>query len=796
MPEPNDRIDELQAQLNRLVRTQIDFQREVTRIREELEKLRTTGTTIPKGESFVPPSPENPIENVVKDYQPPTEVQHEEPPRDQTKHQSAAPTFGYTERQRSRVDQKVDAVKEAARSDLEKFIGENLLSKIGIVILIIGVAIGGKYAIDNGWISPLMRIVFGYFCGFALIGFAVRLKAKYLNFSAVLISGGMAIMYFITYFAYAYYDLMNQPTAFVLMLLFTVFTTAAALNYEKQVIAHVGLVGAYAVPFLLSTGSANYRSLFIYIAIINFGILAISLKKYWKPLFFTSFIFTWAIFSVWVLGKFEPEQHFVLALVFVVIYFLTFYCSFIGYKLLSNENLAAENVVLILANSTIFFALGCYILTRPDGHSEYLGLFAVINAGIHLAFAAVADRIQKVPSDIVYLCAALVLTFITIAIPLEFNGNIVTIFWSAEAFALFLIGRKKGIALFELASYPVIAFASLSLLVLWLQVYADHYVGFPGTAYPVILNPSFVAGLFYVFAMSGIVIIDRDGKESPINESLAMIIRYILCFAAVAALYNVFRMEIAHYFHNMAVISRVPGSEEYYRTFNDLETLNIIWQLNYTLVFLTLLSFIDIGRWRDIIISYATLGLLLFAVFVFATVGLFELGAIREIYAGSPYIHLSIRYLSLACLAAAVVAVYRYVFGDKIFPKGDSSAAFLFDSFFYGLLWIVASSELVNWLSIFGFQDSYKLGLSILWGIYALVLVSIGIYQAKKYLRIGAIGLFAITLIKVFFYDIAYMDTISKTVVFVSLGVLILVVAFLYNKYTSLIFSAKEDGSK
>ena len=230
MPESKDKIDDLQAQLNRLVRTQIDFQREVTRIREELEKLQKSASTASNAENQLPVS-ENTVGSTAGNVQTEPKFEREEPPRNKSQYRPAEPTFGYGERTRSRANAKVDSIKASAKADLEKFIGENLLSKIGIVILVIGVAIGGKYAIDNGWISPLMRIVFGYFCGFALIGFAVRLKAKYLNFSAVLISGGMAIMYFITYFAYAYYGLMNQPTAFVLMLLFTVFTVAAALNY-------------------------------------------------------------------------------------------------------------------------------------------------------------------------------------------------------------------------------------------------------------------------------------------------------------------------------------------------------------------------------------------------------------------------------------------------------------------------------------------------------------------------------------------------------------------------------------
>jgi len=83
--------------------------------------------------------------------------------------------------------------------------------------------------------------------------------------------------------------------------------------------------------------------------------------------------------------------------------------------------------------------------------------------------------------------------------------------------------------------------------------------------------------------------------------------------------------------------------------------------------------------------------------------------------------------------------------------------------------------------------QSYKLGLSILWGIYSLLLIALGIWKKKKYLRIGAISLFGVTLIKLFLYDIKYLDTISKTIVFVLLGILLLIISFLYNKYKHII---------
>ena len=102
------------------------------------------------------------------------------------------------------------------------------------------------------------------------------------------------------------------------------------------------------------------------------------------------------------------------------------------------------------------------------------------------------------------------------------------------------------------------------------------------------------------------------------------------------------------------------------------------------------------------------------------------------------------------------------------------------------VLWI-ASSELINWMDIAASAQSYKLGLSILWGMYSLLLIILGIWKKKKHLRIGAIALFAVTLIKLFFYDISHLETVAKTIVLVSLGVLLLIISFLYNKYKHII---------
>ena len=144
--------------------------------------------------------------------------------------------------------------------------------------------------------------------------------------------------------------------------------------------------------------------------------------------------------------------------------------------------------------------------------------------------------------------------------------------------------------------------------------------------------------------------------------------------------------------------------------------------------------------------------------------------------------NIGIRYVLLAVFALLTTSCYQ-LSKSKIFKVKFKTA---FDYLLYlAILWVL-SSELLHWLELYGLRTGYKLGLSILWSLYSLLLISIGLWKNKKYLRIGAIILFAITLIKLFFYDINSLDTISKTIVFVSLGIILLLISFLYNKYKHL----------
>ncbi|WP_420571616.1 DUF2339 domain-containing protein [Kordia sp.] len=783
MKEHNERILQLSARIDILAQKQYEFTREISELRKQLEELRakkwediaemtTEETPIVSEETIsIPEVPATVYEKVEETIA--------TPPQPEIIPETPADT---TQSIPNNTDQK---------SNLEKFIGENVLNKIGIIITIIGVSIGVKYSIEHDLISPLTRIILGYLSGIALLSVGIKLKKKYENYSAVLVSGAITIMYFITYAAYSFYGLIPQVPAFIMMVLFTIFGVATAIHYNRQVIAHIGLVGAYAIPFLLSNDSGNVLVLFSYITIINIGILVIAYKKYWKLLYCSSFGFTWLIYFSWYVTNYSVSAHFGVALSFLTIFFVIFYMMLLAYKVLRKEAYTAIDILLLLLNTFFFYAIGYALLYHHEVAENYLGVFTVFNALLHGSIALFLFRQKEIDKNLFYLIVGLAITFITIAIPVELDGNWVTMLWILEAAILFWIGRTKGLAIYEKLSFPLILLAFLSLIHDWTSLYPSLYGANSDVRIRTIFNMNFVNSLFFTAIFGYITRLFFDKKyTSPLqlSKSLTEMLSYILPGILIVTVYFTFRVEISSYWNQLYLDSGEETNGYLQGQNYSFLKFKTIWILNYTLLFLSVLSFVNIKKIKNEILGYVNLNLNAAAIIIFLTQGLYILATLRNLYIQEFFelgvMAIIIRYISYLFVILLLIVTYTYV-RQKFITK---DLKVIFNCILHFTALCILSSELVHWLDMASSIESDKLGLSILWGTYSLFAIVLGIWKQKRYLRIGAIALFGITLIKLFFYDIAHLSTISKTIVFVSLGVLLLIISFLYNKYKSKIF--------
>ena len=393
--------------------------------------------------------------------------------------------------------------------DLEKFIGENLVSKIGIAILVLAIGFFVKFAIDNNWIGTVGRVGIGILCGGILVSLAHRLRNSYKAFSSVLAGGGLAVFYFTITLAYHQFHLFSQATAFIIMIVITVFAVALSILYNRQELAIIALVGGFAAPFLVSDGSGNYKVLFTYLIILNTGLLVIAYNKAWRLMNLLAFIFTVILFTGWLisLNYSTSANTYSNGLIFATAFYLLFFFINIANNIKENKKFIAADFSILLINTGLFFAAGLYCLTEMN-KPEYRGLFTILIGVFNLIASYFLFRKRKVDTNILYLFIGITLTFISLTAPIQLHGHNITLFWASEAVLLYWLFQKSKINIIQYASVIVWFAMLLSLLMDWKNIYSDATI-----AINIILNKGFITGLYSAIATYILFILRRQKKQ-------------------------------------------------------------------------------------------------------------------------------------------------------------------------------------------------------------------------------------------------------------------------------------------
>jgi uncharacterized membrane protein len=166
---------------------------------------------------------------------------------------------------------------------LEEMLGKNWLPKIGIVLIVLGVAYFGIKAL--GQLGPLGRVALSYVASFALLGGGICLEKRdrYRIFSYPSIGGGWALLFFTTY-ALNHVPAMrivdSLSTDLILMLLVALGMVVHTLRYRSQVVTGLSFMLAY---WTVSLSNDNVYSLSAGV-ILAMGLVAIVIKMGWFEL--------------------------------------------------------------------------------------------------------------------------------------------------------------------------------------------------------------------------------------------------------------------------------------------------------------------------------------------------------------------------------------------------------------------------------------------------------------------------------------------------------------------------------
>lgn len=746
-------------------------------------KTTTQETPAPEAETTAAETPEPPAVEAVEEVQPVTRDESiaasesieidltgavEETPAPETRQRQQT-------QQRQERQQRTRVKTPSTNSEWERFIGENLLNKIGIAILVIGIGIFVKYAIDKEWIGAVGRVLIGFGSGGLLLGVAHWLRKKYKAFSSVLVGGGMATMYFTTYIAYQHYSIFNQTGAFAIMCGLTALTVVFSILYDRQEIAILGLIGGFTAPFLVSSGEGNYKVLFSYLLVLNAGMLVLAAFREWKLVNILSFIFTVFVFGSWFLmeyaigGAERPEM--MATVLFGSLFFLVFFGMNVVYKARTHEEFGIFEYGILLLNTSLFFIVGILALGEIDG-GKFQGLFAVLMAAFHFAFAFPMKYVFKADKNVFLMLLAMGISFLTLAIPIQLDGSAVTMFWAAEAVAiLWLSGRIKMDMLF-VTGLIVSGLSIASMLVGWEQGYFNTYVfSWEEQALRTpFLNQVFLTTAFVTASLVGVHLLMRMHKDRGTTaESLGAVFFYL----TLPVIYAGILLEFIY------MGSAVMGSDG----------VAAVFAGTWSAVYLGLLQAWSMRSGQK---ALSEIVLIASGILIIATAGIFqpEIAGLRDaaVYSGGS--HFGYSYLMyIAIFALLGVNLYRV---HKDYGL-DSSLGQVFTWLVSAAGVYLASALLVNLLIAAGLTWSLaiKAGLPILWGGIAFVMIWVGLRSKLLHFRLAALALFFITLLKLFIYDIQSVSTGGKIAAFISLGVLLLIISFMYNRIKRLLIEGE-----
>jgi len=658
--------------------------------------------------------------------------------------------------------------------DIEKFIGENLANKIGIAVLVLGISFFVKYAIDQEWINEVGRVIIGLVAGGLLIALAHRTRKNYRSFSSVLVGGGLTVFYFTIAFAFHQYHLLGQRAAFAIMALITAFAVGLALLYDRMELAVLATLGGFVTPFLVSTGQDNYVALFTYLAILNTGLMILSWFKRWPAINFIALFFTTIIYGgwlgrrLWIDEKNVPIYH---AMVFATTFYFQFLIMNILNNLKSKRKFGAFDFIVVFSVNSLYYSAGMLILKQwVDG--DYQGLFTASLGVINLALAWYFFSRKQMDRNFIYLLMGLTITFISLAAPVQLKGNYITLFWAAESVVLFWLFQRSRITLIKVFSLLVIGVMFVSLLMDWEQAYDSV------NALPVILNRGFITNIAVVASLFAYFVLMRNEADSYYLPGITnKLVRRFLFTSGIILLFMTGILEtwyqFTHYF---------PGTNVY-----------VLYLDLYTFLFANVLLLCI----RKPVNLRIVLTALCFAIYLLTVNQNYEL-SFNMLHSGVGKVHFWAHWISDILFMKLLIDLALFIKNNiKSFKKDEGVlnwfislgfVLFLSIEMYLILLW-TNNANASNWDY---WQNLYmKAGLSIAWGVCAFIMMWLGMRFNNKTLRIISLTLIMITLAKLFLNDIRNIPAGGKIAAFILLGVLLLIISFMYQRLKKIIIDDK-----
>jgi uncharacterized membrane protein len=316
----------------------------------------------------------------------------------------------------------------------------NLVAKLGLVILFIGIAFLLKYVAATITIPIELRLAALVLADMGLLGWGWRLRSKRREIGLPVQGTAIAILMLVIFSAFQRYALIPAGFAFALLVSLTVFTCLLAILQEAPWLAAFGITGGFACPLLLSTGQGNHIALFSYYAMLNVGVFALAFKRSWHQLNLLGFVFTFGVAGAWGGLQYTPD-HYTSAQAFLILFFLCY--SAIPFAFAGRTRTRLQDyvdVTLIMGTPLLTFGFQVGLVRdMPFG----LAFSALGLGGFYLVAGTILWRAGKERwRALVQTFAVLGAIFATLTIPFALDARWTSAAWALQGFGFVWFGLQ------------------------------------------------------------------------------------------------------------------------------------------------------------------------------------------------------------------------------------------------------------------------------------------------------------------------------------------------------------------
>ena len=622
---------------------------------------------------------------------------------------------------------------DAVPESLESRIGGRWLLNIGIAAIVIGVAYFEKLAIDNNWIGETARVIQGGIFGAVLVYAGGRFaRAGYAAYGQMIVGGGIAVMYVSTYAAFNYYRLIDRPTAFVLLVAITALGAVLADRHNSQGLAILAVGGGFATPFLLPGNTDAQLALFTYNAILIAGTVYLAGRRNWPFLHLVSYVSTLITVAAWADRFYEPSKYLRTEL------FLTLFCAMfvaIAVRCRRDGEPLAQAAALILWTAPVAYYLASLVVLEPHAVPLLVWLICVMLVG-----GVLSVRTSPWAGLVVWMAVAAPF----LAWTKVYNGRPWLVPGLATMAAVYVISLSAQLRIMTSsdrlpsARPAEIVWLHLNGLLMFASAYflvEDTHLALTGP----------LAALFAVW--HGVL-------------AAGMLRRYrddALQFAALA--FSLLSIAVALQFDGPAV--------------------TVGWAVEGAAI--VALGLHERREWMR------AGGAILFAIAV--------VRALELLVTVAPANHVVL--LNPRAASAGLVIALSYLLAWLHRRQADAGGTDIATAGAAGIVRapvatalvvaqlvtvVLLTTEIRAYFAVRNSPFAREFMTSVTWAAYANALVLVGLYRRYAPIRYFGIALFGITILKVFFSDLAHVQQIYRVLSVMGLGALLLLTSYLYQR--------------